>query len=94
MCTTAPGAIRTPLLQRVVESDVDPVRAEHEMAILHPLERLDEPEEIAASAAFLLSSESSFITGQSIAMDGGASSRCWRYEPSADLLAAYAPGTG
>jgi NAD(P)-dependent dehydrogenase (short-subunit alcohol dehydrogenase family) len=87
----APGAIRTPLLQRVVESDADPARAEHEMAILHPLERLGEPEEIAAAAAFLLSSESSFITGQSIAVDGGASSRCWRYDPPADLLAAYAP---
>jgi glucose 1-dehydrogenase len=88
----APGAIRTSLLQRVVEDDADPARAEHEMAILHPLERLGEPAEIAAAAAFLLSSEASFITGQSIAVDGGASARCWRYEAPADLLAAYATG--
>ena len=36
-----------------------------------PMRRLGEPEEFAALAAFLASSRASYITGQSIAVDGG-----------------------
>ena len=48
-----------------------------------------EPEEVAAAAAWLLSEESSFVTGQSLAVDGGLTSRCYRYNPDAQLLARY-----
>jgi NAD(P)-dependent dehydrogenase (short-subunit alcohol dehydrogenase family) len=37
----------------------------------HPLRRLGEPEDAAALAAFLLSPDSGWITGQVIALDGG-----------------------
>ncbi|MGH2450950.1 MAG: SDR family NAD(P)-dependent oxidoreductase [Candidatus Limnocylindria bacterium] len=42
-------------------------------AVAHeaPLDRVGKPEEIAAIVAFLASSESSFITGESILVDGG-----------------------
>jgi NAD(P)-dependent dehydrogenase (short-subunit alcohol dehydrogenase family) len=85
----APGAIRTPLVSQVIRESPDPVVAEREMSIQHPLERIGEPEEVAAAAAWLLSDEASFVTGQSLAVDGGLTSRCYRYNPDAKLLAHY-----
>jgi NAD(P)-dependent dehydrogenase (short-subunit alcohol dehydrogenase family) len=40
----------------------------------HPLKRYGKPEDAAEMAAFLLSSKSSWITGQIIGVDGGMSS--------------------
>lgn len=81
----APGAIRTDMVTQVISESDDPRRAEQEMSELHPLERLGEPAEIAAVAAFLLSAEASFISGQSVAVDGAATARAFRYEPSAEI---------
>jgi meso-butanediol dehydrogenase / (S,S)-butanediol dehydrogenase / diacetyl reductase len=39
----------------------------------YPLERVGEPSDIAAALAFLCSDDSSFITGQTLAVDGGLS---------------------
>jgi len=61
---------------------------------MHPMDRLGEPSEIASVAAFLLSDESSFLSGQSIAVDGAATARCYRYEPSPSLLAEFAAAKG
>jgi NAD(P)-dependent dehydrogenase (short-subunit alcohol dehydrogenase family) len=86
----APGAIATPLVQKVIRESPDPKVAEREMSIIHPLERIGQPEEVAAAASWLLSDEASFVTGQSLAVDGGLTSRCYRYDPDAKLLARYA----
>ena len=63
----APGAIRTPM---TAERLVDP----EQVAWLEgrvPQGRVGEPQEIAAVAKFLLSTESSYITGTTIFADGG-----------------------
>jgi NAD(P)-dependent dehydrogenase (short-subunit alcohol dehydrogenase family) len=41
------------------------------MASLIPMGRMGQPEEIAATALFLASADSSFITGSEICVDGG-----------------------
>lgn len=42
-----------------------------ELAELYPLRRLGEPEDVAALAAFVLSDEAGWLTGQTILLDGG-----------------------
>jgi NAD(P)-dependent dehydrogenase (short-subunit alcohol dehydrogenase family) len=89
-----PGAFRTPMAVASWERAPDPAAAEHDDARLHPLGRLGDPAEVAATVAFLLSEEASFISGQCIAVDGGASARCFVYPPHADLVDRYGPGPG
>ena len=43
------------------------------IADMHALERVGKPEDIAALAAFLLSEDADWITGQIISVDGGRS---------------------
>ena len=63
-----PGTIDTPMA-RASEEEV-----EYRLAnLLHPLGRMGRAEEVAALFHFLASDESSFITGQAIAIDGGMS---------------------
>jgi len=81
-----PGAIRTQMNQSVIDASPDPVRSAREMAAIHPLGRMGEPGEIASVAAFLLSDESSFLSGECIAVDGAATARCFPYDPAPDLF--------
>lgn len=66
----APSLTDTPLAEQLLNNDT---KREHADA-RHPLQRNGSPEDIAAAIAFLLSAESSWITGQVLHVDGGLSS--------------------
>jgi NAD(P)-dependent dehydrogenase (short-subunit alcohol dehydrogenase family) len=62
-----PGPVLTPLLTTFLDDD-----AKRERRLVHiPMGRFGEPAEIAYGALFLASDESSFMTGQSLLIDGG-----------------------
>lgn len=48
-------------------------RIENEMSLLHPVGRVGRPEEVAATIAYLLSGDASFVNGATIPVDGGRS---------------------
>jgi NAD(P)-dependent dehydrogenase (short-subunit alcohol dehydrogenase family) len=65
----APSLTRTPLAEFITKNDA----TAQAVAVLHPLQRLGEADDVAAMGALLLSSQSSWITGQVIGVDGGRS---------------------
>ena len=67
----APGLTATPIIEASIQRREDPeaYRAQREGQI--PLQRLATPEEIADAILFMASSESSYITGAVLPVDGG-----------------------
>ncbi len=64
----SPGVIRTPML-RLAD---DPARLSAYLAAGLPLHRLGEADDVAAACLYLLSDESSYVTGVVLPVDGGA----------------------
>jgi len=65
----APSLTDTPLAKRLLSND----KKKEMMDARHPLKRVGTKADIASVAAFLLSEQSSWITGQVLGVDGGMS---------------------
>ena len=63
----APGLVRTPLTARITGS----AAGEQSSLAMHALGRLGEPGDVARAIAFLLDPQNSWITGQTLGVDGG-----------------------
>ncbi|HET6334469.1 MAG TPA: glucose 1-dehydrogenase [Polyangiales bacterium] len=64
----APGLVRTDFAKALWENP----QIYEQTVTRYPLRRIGEPDEIAGTAIFLASQAGSFITGQTIVVDGGA----------------------
>ncbi len=62
-----PGAIQTPMASMLYDYEV----SRQEFFRLMAIKRIGEPTDVATVAAFLLSDETAWVTGQAIAVDGG-----------------------
>ncbi len=71
----APGAILTPMVAEAFKqvNPENPKAAETEYAQRNPTKRLGQPHEVAKLVAFLLSEDNGYVSGQTIAIDGGES---------------------
>ena len=68
-----PGTVDTPSLGDRIKAFADPVQARKDFVARQPMGRLATAEEIAETFVYLVSDESSFMTGQALYVDGGMS---------------------
>ncbi|HSN22138.1 MAG TPA: SDR family oxidoreductase [Usitatibacter sp.] len=68
-----PGTVDTPSLGERIKAFADPVQARKDFIARQPMGRLATAEEIAETFVYLVSDESSFMTGQAVYVDGGMS---------------------
>lgn len=73
-----PGVIKTEVHKRGGMSDTDYKKFLERGKETHALGRVGEVEEVASSITFLASDEASFITGETLAVDGGRHAMCPR----------------
>ncbi len=70
----SPATIETPMLNRFLKKNPflgDPEESKEMFKTKHPLGRIGQPEEVAEAVVWLCSDQSSFVTGESLAVDGG-----------------------
>jgi len=70
-----PAFVEGPMIDGIVAGARDPASAHAKLAQEIPLRRLGRPDEVAALCVYLLSDDSSFITGADLPIDGGLTAR-------------------
>ena len=71
----APGSVETPMLRWAINLDPNPKALDDEIDAMHPIGRRGQPREIGEVIAFLLSDKASFMTGETVRVDGGMLAR-------------------
>jgi NAD(P)-dependent dehydrogenase (short-subunit alcohol dehydrogenase family) len=66
-----PGATETRLYHEWLGSQADGEKAKSDLAAMHPLGRIGQPDEMARAALYLVSEDASFVTGHALLVDGG-----------------------
>lgn len=69
--SVAPGTIESPYFIKILANSEDAATLKRELEDRQAMRRLGKPEEIADAMLFLASSESSFVTGSMLTVDGG-----------------------
>jgi len=69
--TLLPGIIDTPMTDLWISEQKNPKQSRHMCETAQPIERMGTPEECARAALFLVSDDSSFVTGSYVLVDGG-----------------------
>lgn len=65
----APSLMRTNMAKALTQNE----QMAQAIALLHPLQRLGEADDVAKAAAYLLGDDASWVTGQILGVDGGRS---------------------
>jgi NAD(P)-dependent dehydrogenase (short-subunit alcohol dehydrogenase family) len=66
-----PGTILTEMNERIMEDSGDPQAQMDAWVAMHPMRRVGKPKEVGDAVVFLISDESSFVTGTLLRVDGG-----------------------
>jgi NAD(P)-dependent dehydrogenase (short-subunit alcohol dehydrogenase family) len=69
----SPGPVATPIMGRMGLTDEQMAAAEGQLIAMTPVKRVAEPNEIAQAVVFLASSDSSYMVGGELVVDGGVS---------------------
>lgn len=72
----APGSVRTPLMEAA------PTEVQDLLMAPQPMHRMASPEEIANAVVWLASDKASFVTGTTLAIDGGATASAQSFDPN------------
>ena len=66
-----PGTILTEMNEKIMQDSGDPQAQMDAWVAMHPMRRVGMPKEVGDAVVFLISDESSFITGTLLRVDGG-----------------------
>jgi NAD(P)-dependent dehydrogenase (short-subunit alcohol dehydrogenase family) len=66
-----PGTILTEMNERIMRESDDPQGQMDAWVAMHPMRRVGRPAEVADAVVYLISDESSFVTGTLLRVDGG-----------------------